>query len=568
MVFGLSSQLRCALSVFASIMLFATLVAEAPDVGAQQESVEQVNDQLGMGINLGTALELDREGERGLTLRSEFFSTIAQRGFGHVRVPIQFSAYAASTAPYTIPAGDDPTVPNAANLWERIDWVIANAEDNGLYVILDVHLYDELSQDIVGERDRFLAIWDQIATRYADAGPLVLFELLNEPHDQFNDDPALYNALVADALALVRTTNPSRPILVGPVWWNSIFWLDSLELPDDPNLIVSLHFYDPFDFTHQGATWLDPIPPAPTAFQADIVDFGAGWSNWAWNSNVVSAIDALEVTFGGQWAGIGFGSRGWIDPQELTVTVSGDAELRVLCVDELAESIEVDEITATDTATTFTVDMTDCSAQTQAISFMMASPTFDELRFTAAEVCDAAGRCRRLVENGAQAIESAFDVAQEWGQANGRPINIGEFGVFAANGVANLNERAEWTQLVREAGRSRNFSMTYWEFGAGFGAFDLQTDTWVGPLVEALGVVSTAVAKGDANCDGAVTIADAILIAQYSAGNRQAVASCPLGDRSSQISAGSADVSGDGQVSLLDALLVAECSVGNRDCSR
>jgi endoglucanase len=45
-------------------------------------------------------------------------------------------------------------------------------------------------------------------------------------------------------------------VIVGPGYWNSIRALDKLELPkEDHNLIVTIHYYDPHQFTHQGATW-------------------------------------------------------------------------------------------------------------------------------------------------------------------------------------------------------------------------------------------------------------------------------------------------------------------------
>lgn len=80
------------------------------------------------------------------------------------------------------------------------------------------------------------------------------------------------------------------------------------------------------------------------------------------------------------------------------------------------------------------------------------------------------------------------------------------------------------------------------------------------------GVVST-VTHGDVNCDNAVTIVDALLIAQFSVGNRTGVNSCPLGDPITQILEPTIDVNCDGSASIVDALLIAQYSVGNRTAS-
>ena len=80
------------------------------------------------------------------------------------------------------------------------------------------------------------------------------FELLNEPHAKLTAEK--WNRLLAETIAVVRRTNPTRQIVVGPVGWNSINDLPSLELPkDDQHLIVTVHYYSPFQFTHQGASW-------------------------------------------------------------------------------------------------------------------------------------------------------------------------------------------------------------------------------------------------------------------------------------------------------------------------
>jgi endoglucanase len=42
------------------------------------------------------------------------------------------------------------------------------------------------------------------------------------------------------------------------VQWNSRATLKDLQLPaDDRHLIATFHYYDPFPFTHQGASWAD-----------------------------------------------------------------------------------------------------------------------------------------------------------------------------------------------------------------------------------------------------------------------------------------------------------------------
>ena len=54
-----------------------------------------------------------------------------------------------------------------------------------------------------------------------------------------------------------RKTNPTRIIVVGPANWNNLSELKSLKLPpEDKNIIVTFHYYSPFHFTHQGASWV------------------------------------------------------------------------------------------------------------------------------------------------------------------------------------------------------------------------------------------------------------------------------------------------------------------------
>ena len=68
-----------------------------------------------------------------------------------------------------------------------------------------------------------------------------------------------WNRLLAETIEVVRRTNPTREIVVGPIGWNGIKELPILELPEsDRHLVVTVHYYNPFHFTHQGASWVGP----------------------------------------------------------------------------------------------------------------------------------------------------------------------------------------------------------------------------------------------------------------------------------------------------------------------
>ena len=135
----------------------------------------------------------------------------------------------------------------------KLDDVVRHAEQAGLGVIIDEHDFNPCSADVTVCRTKLIAFWRQVAPRFAHAPANVAFELLNEPHDKLNGEP--WNQLFGEVLGIVRQTNPSRIVVVGPTHWNSLKDLPLLKLPNDPNLLVTYHYYEPFHFTHQGATW-------------------------------------------------------------------------------------------------------------------------------------------------------------------------------------------------------------------------------------------------------------------------------------------------------------------------
>jgi endoglucanase len=64
-----------------------------------------------------------------------------------------------------------------------------------------------------------------------------------------------WNRLLAEALEVVGRSNPDRVVVAEPAALNTIDALADLDLPGDDRLIVAIHYYEPFAFTHHGAPW-------------------------------------------------------------------------------------------------------------------------------------------------------------------------------------------------------------------------------------------------------------------------------------------------------------------------
>ena len=233
---------------------------------------------LGRGINLGNMFEAPSETAWGNPFKDEYISKIAEQGFKHIRMPIRWDVAERTqlTAPYTV---------NPAFL-ARVKSVVDLAISKNMYVIINMHHHDEIFVNPGAVKPRFLSQWTQIATYFKGYDDHLLFEVLNEPHDALT--PALWNGYFAEALAEIRKTNPTRKVLVGTASYGGLAGVKDLVLPNDPNLILSVHYYDPFNFTHQGADW---------AGNKDKY-LGTKWENLTWEREQIIADFAYAI----KWA--------------------------------------------------------------------------------------------------------------------------------------------------------------------------------------------------------------------------------------------------------------------------
>ena len=237
----------------------------APTPAPAQIPTSQAAAQIGACVNMANMLEPPHEGDWGRAIAEDDFRVIADAGFETVRLPVNFGAHAMTGAPYTIDAA----------FMDRVAHVVDLALASDLRIIVDLHNDDPLFVDPAAEAPRLAAMWRQIATRFADAPDTVWFEIANEPHGALTD--ANLRAALDPALAAIRETNPTRTVVWGGQNWSGIGSLATVDIPDDPHVIATFHYYDPFDFTHQGATWVDPSPPVGTTFgsAADLAELAA-----------------------------------------------------------------------------------------------------------------------------------------------------------------------------------------------------------------------------------------------------------------------------------------------------
>lgn len=138
--------------------------------------------------------------------------------------------------------------------FQYLDRFIAWCRLEGINVILDLHkavgAYCDCEEGNTllsdpGLQDRFVALWEEIERRYH--GQAAPFEILNE----IVQDSAAWNKLAARTVAALRRLNPTRKIIVGGTGYNHPHGLQELQLFDDENVINTIHWYGPHEFTHQ-----------------------------------------------------------------------------------------------------------------------------------------------------------------------------------------------------------------------------------------------------------------------------------------------------------------------------
>ena len=207
-------------------------------------------------INRGTNIAhwLSQSDRRGET-RAAFFTFkdiafIDSVGFDHIRLPIDEEQM-----------WDENGKRNEA-AFQLLNQAITWCNDIGLRVVLDLHIlrshhFNAAEKPLwneIKEQDKFIQLWKDLSSQLHEwPTGMLAYEFMNEP---VADDAGQWNILLSRVTDSIRSWEPKRTLVIGSNRWQSADTFDELEVPaNDPNIILSFHFYEPFHLTHYKASW-------------------------------------------------------------------------------------------------------------------------------------------------------------------------------------------------------------------------------------------------------------------------------------------------------------------------
>ncbi|MGB6222768.1 glycoside hydrolase family 5 protein [Haloferula sp.] len=205
-------------------------------------AAHRANSLMKRGVNLGNCWEAP-PGSWGIRYDVSDIDRIAAAGFDHVRVPVawHFHMEGGKISPAFL---------------KELEPVLRRALEKKMIVMLNWHHFDDLTSDPDGKLGAFVGGWRAVAAHFADWPSGLYFELLNEPKGELGGSKL--NEVHAATIGAIRAISAERIIVVNPGRWATTNALGELHLPDgDDRIIVSVHCYAPFEFTHQGAEWVD-----------------------------------------------------------------------------------------------------------------------------------------------------------------------------------------------------------------------------------------------------------------------------------------------------------------------
>jgi endoglucanase len=281
---------------FLAVMLASVGFVSGVTIRASADVVAQVNASqlvadMGAGWNLGNSLESNINGIPSETawgnptVTQALIDRVKAAGFKTIRIPVSYLGHIGSGPNYTV---------NSSWL-NRIQEVVNYAYNRGMYVLINMHgdgyktvsgswlICDSSSQTTI--RDKYQKVWQQVATRFQSYDEHLILESMNENFDGQYGRPTqpcysninTYNQIFVDTVRRTGGNNSSRWLLT-PGWNTNIDYTtgnngfvlptDQYRSPSIPSneqrIMISVHYYDPWDFTGEESGTITQWGPAAT----------------------------------------------------------------------------------------------------------------------------------------------------------------------------------------------------------------------------------------------------------------------------------------------------------------
>ena len=226
---------------------------------------EKAMKYLNKGINITNWLEEDKTYFKGeFKFDESDVKLMADNGIKSLRFPIDLDRYATNRDEFVADTtGATELKFDDANLFAVLDSFVEWTGKHGISFVIDYHEYDNSYNATSSKNPRYMKmmanVWKHVAAHYAsNEREDIFYELLNEP-DMSNGKAtsANWRKAAQEDIDSIRTVDKKHTIIFGDAQWYSISLLTKGQKLNDDNVIYAIHTYEPFVFTHQGASWTD-----------------------------------------------------------------------------------------------------------------------------------------------------------------------------------------------------------------------------------------------------------------------------------------------------------------------
>ena len=311
----------------------------SPAAAAEWTELDQsaITAAMGMGWNLGNQLEAntnkvpDETAWGNPKVSETLIKLVKDQGFKTVRIPVSYLSKIGEAPDYKI---DEAWL-------DRIQEVVDYVVNNDMFAIINMHgdgyytidgawlLCVDENQDEI--KDKYEKVWKQIAERFKDYDQHLIFESMNEEFDNTYGEPDptgyaninAYNQIFVDTVRKTGSNNEKRWLLM-PGWNTNISHTagdkgfvipeDSLCKADGKRIMISVHYYDPYNFALD-----ENLASATTQWGKYATE---KFDTWGQEDYVDSQMKLLNDKFVSQGYPVVIGEMGVVDKNHIDPTMN------------------------------------------------------------------------------------------------------------------------------------------------------------------------------------------------------------------------------------------------------